>query len=91
MDATPPSSLQAPTCCGVAVAQPTTPFAAGKVRHRRAAKRYAQKLDIGRVHKFRMERVRKFGIWARSEVGIGHDVRRAFRTGAFRPGGAIGP
>jgi len=36
----------------VPVAQRTTPFAAGKVWHRRAAKRYVQKLDIGRVHKF---------------------------------------
>jgi len=35
---------------------------------------YVRKLDIGRVHKFGMERVRKFGIWARSELGIGHDV-----------------
>ena len=33
-----------------------------------------------------MERVRKFGIWAHSQLGIGHDVRRA-----FGPGGAIGP
>jgi len=31
-----------------------------------------------------MERVRKFGIWGRSELGIGHDVRRAFRTGGIR-------
>ena len=30
-DATPPSTLQAPTRCGVPVAQRTTPFAAGKV------------------------------------------------------------
>ena len=73
------------------VAQRTTPFAASKVRHRHAAKRYVQKLDIGHVHKFGMERIRKFGICARSDLGIGHDVRRAFRTGAFEPGGAIGP
>jgi len=38
-----------------------------------------------------MDRVRKFGIWERSELGIEHDVRRAFRSGAFGPGGAIGP
>jgi len=57
--------------------------AAGKVWHTRAAKRYVQKLDIGRVHKFAMEHVRKFGIWARSELGIGHDVRQAFRTGGI--------
>ena len=31
-----------------------------------------------------MERVQKFGIWARWELGIGHDVRRAFRTGGIR-------
>ena len=31
-----------------------------------------------------MKRVRKFGIWARSELGIEHDVRRAFRTGSIR-------
>jgi len=30
-DATPPSTLQAPTRCGVPVAQRTTPFAVGKV------------------------------------------------------------
>ena len=34
-----------------------------------------------------MERVRKFEIWARSELGIGHDVRRAFRTGGIRTWG----
>jgi len=34
-----------------------------------------------------MERVRKFGIWARSELGIGHDVLRAFRTGGIRTWG----
>ena len=34
-----------------------------------------------------MERVRKFGFWARSELGIGHDVRRAFRTGGIRTWG----
>jgi len=34
-----------------------------------------------------MERVRKFGIWARLELGIGHDVRRAFRTGGIRTWG----
>jgi len=66
----PPAStaclLQRPTRCGVPVAQQTTPFAAGKVWHRRTAKRYVQKLDIGHVHKFGMECVRKFGIWARS-------------------------
>ena len=56
----------------------------GKVGHRRAAKRYVQKLDIGRVHKFGMERIRKFGVWACSELGIGHDVRRAFQTGSIR-------
>jgi len=59
----------------------------GKVWHRRATKRYVQKLDIGRVHKFGLERVRKFGIWARSELGIRHDVRRAFRTGGIRTWG----
>jgi len=83
-DATPPCTLQAPTCCGVPVAQQMTPFAVGKVWHRRAAKRYVQKLDIGRVHKFGMERVRKFSISAPSELGIGHDIRRAFRTGGIR-------
>ena len=30
-----------------------------------------------------MERVRKFGIWARSELGIGHDVRGTFRAGSI--------
>jgi len=30
-----------------------------------------------------MERVRTFGIWERPELGIGHDVRRAFRTGGI--------
>jgi len=74
-------SLQAPTRCGMLVAQRMTPFAVIKVLHRRAANRYIRKLHIGRVHKFGMDRVRKFGIWARSELGIGHDVRRAFRTG----------
>jgi len=34
-----------------------------------------------------MERVRKFGIWACSELGIGHDVWRAFRTGGIRTWG----
>jgi len=34
-----------------------------------------------------MERVRKFGIWARSELEIGHDVRRAFQTGGIRTWG----
>ena len=34
-----------------------------------------------------MERVRKFGIWTRSELAIGHDVRRAFRTGDIRTWG----
>jgi len=34
-----------------------------------------------------MERVRKFWIWARSELGIGHDVWRAFRTGGIRTWG----
>jgi len=34
-----------------------------------------------------MQRVRKFGIWARSELGIGHDVQRAFRTGGIRTWG----
>jgi len=33
----------------------------------------------------------KFGIWARSELGIGHDVRRAFRTGGIWTWGAVGP
>ena len=80
-------SLQAPARCGVPVAQRTTPFAAGKVWHKRAAKRYVQKVDNGRVHKFGMERVRKFGIWARSELGIGNYVRRAFRTGDIRTWG----
>ena len=46
------------------VAQRTTPFAAGKVWHRRCANRYLQKLHTGRIHKFWLERVRKFGIWA---------------------------
>jgi len=69
------------------IAQRTTPFAAGKVLHRHAANRYVQKLDIGRVHKFGMERFRKFGIWARSELGFGHDVRRAFQTGGIRTWG----
>jgi len=59
----------------------------GKVWHRRAAKRYVQKFDIGRVHKFRMERVRKFEIWAYSELGIGHSVRRAFQNGGIRTWG----
>jgi len=69
------------------VAQRTTPFAAGKVRHRRTANRYVQKLDIGRVRKFGMERVQKFGIWACSELGIGDDIWRAFRTGGIRTWG----
>jgi len=61
----------------------------GKVWHSHsldigALQRYVQKLDIGRVHKFGMERVRKIEIWARSELGIGHDVRRALRTGGIR-------
>jgi len=34
-----------------------------------------------------MEHVRKFGIWARSELGIGHGVQRAFRTGGIRTWG----
>jgi len=34
-----------------------------------------------------MERVWKFGIWAHSELGIGHDVRRAFQTGGIRTWG----
>jgi len=37
-----------------------------------------------------MESVRKLGIWGRSELGIGHDVRQAFRTGGIRTWGAIG-
>jgi len=84
-DTTPPSTLQAPTRCGMLVAQRTTPFAAGKVWvwHRHAAKRYVQKLNIGRVHKFGMDRVWTVGIWAWPELGIGHDVRRAFRTGGI--------
>jgi len=49
-----------------------------KVWHRRATKRLVHKLDI--VHKFGMERVRKFGIWARSELGIGHNVRQYCAT-----------
>ena len=78
-------SLQAPTRCGVPVAQRTTAFAAGGVWHRCAANRYVQELHTGPVHKFGMERrVRKFGTWARSELGIGHDVRRAFRTWGIR-------
>jgi len=81
------ASLQAPTRCDVPVAQRMTAFAAGRVWHRHAAKRYVQKLDIGRVHKFGMECVRKFGICARSKHGIGHDVRRAFRTGGIRTWG----
>jgi len=67
--------------------QRKTPFAAGKVWHRRAAKRYVQKLDIGHVHKFGIECVRKFGIWAHSELGIRHDIRRAFWTGGIRTWG----
>jgi len=59
----------------------------GKVCLRPTAKRYVQKLDIGRVHKFAMERVRKFGIWACLELGIVHDVWRAFRTGGIRTWG----
>jgi len=59
----------------------------GKVWHRHATKRYVQKLDIGPVHKFAMERVRIFGIWARSELGIRHDIRRAFRTGGIQTWG----
>jgi len=35
-----------------------------------------------------MEHVRKFGIWARSELAIGHDVRRPFRTGGHSDLGA---
>ena len=62
------------------------PICSGNVRHRCAADRYVQKRHIGHVQKFGMEHVWKFGIWARSELGIGHDVPRA-----FRPGGAIGP
>jgi len=38
-------------------------------------------------HKFEVQRVRKFGIWARSELRIGHNVRRAFRTGGIRTWG----
>ena len=34
-----------------------------------------------------MKHVRKFGIWARSELGIEHDVWRAFRTGGIRTWG----
>jgi len=34
-----------------------------------------------------MEHVQKVGIWARSELGIGHDVRRALRTGGIRTWG----
>jgi len=34
-----------------------------------------------------MERVRKFWIWARSELGIGHDVRRHSELAAFGSGG----
>jgi len=53
----------------------------------RGAKRYVQKLNIGLVHKFGMERDRKFRFWARSELGIGHDFRWAFRTGGIRTWG----
>ena len=38
-----------------------------------------------------MEHVRKFGNGARSELAIGHDVRRTFQTGGIRTWGAIGP
>ena len=34
-----------------------------------------------------MEHFRKLGIWARSELGIGHNVRRAFLTGGIRTWG----
>jgi len=34
-----------------------------------------------------MESVLKYGIWARSELAIGHDVRWAFRTGGIRTWG----
>jgi len=73
MDATAPSnamrSPQAPTRCGVPVPQRTIPFAA---RYDRGAlQRGTYKNDVGRVHKFGMELVRKFGTWARSELGIG--------------------
>ena len=81
-------SLQAPTCCCVPVAQRTTPFVARY--DRRAAKRYLQKLDIGHVHKFGMERVRKFGIWARSELGIGTTFGGHSELGAFGPGAQLG-
>ena len=30
-----------------------------------------------------MQRVRKFGIWERSKLGIRHDVRREFITGGI--------
>jgi len=66
------------------IAQQMTPFAAGKVWHWHTAKRYVQKLDIGRVHNFGMERIQKFGIWARLKLRVGHDVRRAFQTGGIR-------
>ena len=93
MDATPPSnamcppqavpstasSLQAPTRCGRLHCRQCMTW--------RAAKRYVQKLDIGRVHKFSMERVRKSGISARSEIGNGHDDRRAFRAGGIQTWG----
>jgi len=75
--------------CGVRVAQRTTPFAARYdigVLQRGTFKNST----IGRVHKFRMERVRKFWIWARSELGIGHDVPQAFRTGGILTWGCNG-
>jgi len=88
MDATPPSNAMRPPVLRCKHQRAAAcPFAAGKVWHRHAANRYVQKLDIWRVHKFGMERVRKFGIRARSELGIGHDVRRAFRTGGIRTWG----
>ena len=96
MDATPPSNAMRPPPHRVLAAITNTLWCTrstaddpicGKVWHTCAAKRYVQKLNIGRVHKFGMDRVRKFGIWARSELGIGHDVRRAFRTGGIRTWG----
>jgi len=56
-----------------------------------ALQRGVKKLDVGRVHKFRWEHVRKFGICARSELAIGHNVRGHSELGAFGPGGAIEP
>jgi len=92
-DATPPSTLQALTRCGVPIAQRTTPFAVGKVDY-----------DIGALQRGTFKNS-TLGVFTNSECSaFGNSVSRRVlnselgttfvghsELGAFGPWGAIGP